>query len=122
TGGEEAATEVRGSGLMTCRPTGARRTGSRPDRPLASYGPPLQPPRLDRGEDRLRITPPGLRIGIDVQLDLVPVGVPQVEALADGMIAHPRDRHPRPVQLRLGGAQGFERVADLDADVVEAES
>src|SRR5581483_3971386 len=46
----------------------------------------LQAKRPDRGDDRLGIPPPRLRLHVDVQLDLVPIGVGDVHAVGDGVV------------------------------------
>lgn len=65
---------------------------------------------------------PCRRIGVDVQLDFVPIRVSQVQALADRMIGHPFDDGSSPLQFSLGGTEILEGVPDLDPDVVEPDA
>ena len=75
--------------------------------------------RLDRRDDRGGIIFPHRLIRVYVQLNLVAVGIMQVETLAYRMVAHAVDGYAGLFQVSLGGAQLIQAVAHLDADMIQ---
>src|SRR4029079_7496033 len=69
------------------------------------------------GCHRLGLLAPDPRIAVDVEVDLVAVGIVHVDGLADPMVLGSYDLDAGGIELGLGRAQLIERSADLEREV-----
>src|SRR5262245_55914175 len=83
----------------------------------------LQPERARRLVEGGRVVAPVDARHVDEQLDLVAVGVEHVEAVADGVVGAPDQRHQIGERLDPGQhlAQLVVAVTDLESEVIEAD-
>ena len=69
--------------------------------------------------DRRGVVLPDRRVRIDIQLDVVSVGVSDVERLADAVLTDPLDLHTVHLELRLRLPERVEIIADLQGHVIQ---
>src|SRR6266478_5555463 len=82
----------------------------------------LEPQRLDLGEHRRGIVLPARRLHVDVQLDLVAVGILDVEAVRHAVIRCTDDLRAGRLERVTRLAQLVVGLADLQSEVIKAEA
>jgi hypothetical protein len=76
----------------------------------------------NRGEHGERLVTPDLGLHIDVQLNLIPVGILDVERMGNRMVACSRDEHPGRLTRSERGTEFVVAGADFQTEVVHPDS